>query len=310
MSAQRAQRAQRASMPWSGRVCTNRRATRATMLCLFAMGAFLTAFGPAAFAAKPAAVKAPAAPAAPQPIRFFTADSVVLDGLWYAAGSRAPIVVLAPRRRGVDDELRATAAEFQKRGFHALTFQLRDPAPPSRERDSLRYAVFVSHWVDDLVAALRAARARGDSTTHLYAWGQGLGGSLTVSAAARANGLCDAIAAEDIITTVDRVMRERGTAVIPDAVSLQWRVMQGGDEPFSAAARLNLPVFAILDGPQTQPTDPVFQAFRRNRGRTDRWLRPGVGSPAPIPSSAEVDTLAEWFRRWESFPPAREKGPR
>ena len=265
-------------------------------------------FGATAFAAKTPGKAPPPAP--PQPIRFFTADSVALDGLWYAAGSRAPVVVLAPRRRGVDEEVRATAAEFQKRGFHALTFQLRDPAPASRERDSLRYAVFVSHWVDDMVAALRAARAHGDSTSHLYAWGQGLGGSITISAVARSSGLCDALAAEDVIPSVDRVMRERGTAVIPDAVSLQWRVMQGSDEPFSAAARLNLPVFAILDGPQAQPADPVFQTFRRNRGRTDRWLRPGVGSPPPIPSPAEVDTLAEWFRRWESFPPAREKGPR
>lgn len=261
-----------------------------------------------AFAAKPVPKAPPPAP--PQPIRFFTADSVELGGLWYPAEGRAPIVVLAPRRRGIDDEVRATAAEFQKRGFQALTFQLRDPAPISRERDSLHYAVFTSHWVDDMVAALRAARARGDSTAHLYAWGQSLGGTLTLSAAARANGLCDAIAAEDITATVDRVMRERGTAVIPDAVSLQWRVMQGGDEPFSAAARLNLPVFAILDGAQTQPGDPVFQTFRRNRGRTDRWLRPGVAPPPPIPSAAEVDTLAEWFRRWESFPPARERGSR
>ena len=267
-------------------------------------------FAAVACAAKSSAPKAPPPPAPPQPIRFFTADSVALDGLWYPAGTRAPVLVLAPRRRGVDDELHATATEFQKRGFQALTFQLRDPAPPSRERDSLRYAVLVSHWVDDMVAALRAARVRGDSTAHLYAWGQGLGGSLTIAAAARSSGLCDAIAAEDIIATVDRVMRDRGTAVIPDAVSLQWRVMQGGDEPFSAAARLNLPVFAILDGPQVQPADPVFQTFRRNRGHTDRWLRPGVGSPPPAPSPAEVDTLAEWFRRWDSFPPAREKGPR
>lgn len=289
---------------------TATRATRAAVRALLAGGVFLLAagaFGVALAAKSPA--KAPP-PAPPQPIRFFTADSVALDGLWYAAGTRAPIVVLAPRRRGVDDDVRATAAEFQKRGFHALTFQLRDPAPVSRERDSLHYAVFVSHWVDDMVAALRAARARGDSASHLYAWGQGLGGSITISAAARSIGLCDALAAEDVLPSVDRAMRERGTAVIPDAVNLQWRVMQGADEPFSAAARLNLPVFAILDGPQTQPADPVFQTFRRNRGRTDRWLRPGVGSPPPIPSPAEVDTLAEWFRRWESIPPAHEKGSR
>jgi fermentation-respiration switch protein FrsA (DUF1100 family) len=291
-------------------------AKRATRRRLLAGGILALAFacaGGSAFAARPArpgTAKGRATAAPPRPIRFLTADSVALDGLWYAAGGTSPIVVLAPRHRGIDEEVRATATEFQKRGFDALTFELRDSAALDRERDSLRYAVLVSHWVDDMVAALHAARARGDSTTHLYAWGQGLGGVLTLSAAARQNGLCDAIAAEDIFATADRAMRERGTSVIPDAVQLQWRVMQGGDEPFSAAARLNLPVLAILDGAQARPADPVYQTFRRNRGHTDLWLRPGVASPAPIPSPAEVDTLVAWFRRWEAFPPARTKGAR
>jgi len=262
------------------------------------------ALRPPALAAKPA--PAPPAPAAPVVIHFLTADSVSLAGRWYAAAPRSPVVVLAPRRRGVDAELDAAAAQFQKRGFHALVFELRDPAPENRERDSLRYAVFVSHWVDDLVAAFHAAHARTDSVTHVYGWGQRLGGALVIAAAAREAGLCDAIAAEDFFPNVDWVMRQNGTAVIPDAVRLQYRVIRGGDEPFSAAARLNIPVFAILDGPDAgTPGDILGQALRRNRGHTDRWIRPGVASPAPIPTGAEYDTLATWFRRWEAFPRAR-----
>ncbi len=277
-----------------------RRVAIAVALVTAGLGAAIAMRTPADAAKAP---PVPAPPAAPAPIRFLTADSVSLGGRWYAAPDHAPVLVLAPRRRGPDAEIDTAAAQFQKRGFHVLVFELRDPAPESRERDSLRYAVLVSHWVDDLVAAFHAARARTDSTTHVYGWGQRLGGALVVAAAAREPGLCDAIAAEDFFPNVDWAMRQNGTAVIPDAVKLQYRVLRGADEPFSAAARLNLPVFAVLDGPDAgTPGDLAGQALRRNRGRTDRWIRPGVASPAPIPRGGEYDTLATWFRRWDSFP--------
>ena len=133
MNARRARRAsstssRRSRFPLAKRATVSGPLAAATVLAVLC-------FAAVACAAKSSAPKAPPPPAPPQPIRFFTADSVALDGLWYPAGTRAPVLVLAPRRRGVDDELRATATEFQKRGFQALTFQLRDPAPPSRERD-------------------------------------------------------------------------------------------------------------------------------------------------------------------------------
>jgi len=157
-----------------------------------------------------------------------------------------------------------------------------------------------------MVAALRTARAHGDSGGSVFAWGQGLGGALAVSAAARGPALCDALAVEDMFPSVDIAMRLRGTAVIPDAVRLQAKVLRGRDDPFSAAARLNLPVYAILVGRDAGgPADLTQQTLRRNRSLTDRWLRAGVESPAPSPSGAQVDTLVGWFHRWSAQSPAR-----
>lgn len=259
---------------------------------------------PAASAPPPAKGAAPASFAPPVRVLFPSADSVMLSGEWFASPSKGPSIVLAPRRRGADPDLRQVAAEFQRRGLSVLVFALRDSQPANRETDSLRFAVLTSRWVDDMVGALRTARGRGEGTGHVFAWGQGMGAALAISAAARETGLCDAVAAEDLFPTSDYAMRRNGTAVIPDAVKEQLRVLRGNDEPFSAAARLNLPVYAILNGSGAgRPDDVIQQAFRRNRGRTERWLRPGVESPAPLPGPAQVDTLGKWFKRWVAFPP-------
>lgn len=256
--------------------------------------------------AGPAGAATAAAPPAPVPVEFPASDSVTLHGRWYPVKAKAPSLVLAPRHRGADPELEAVAAEFQKRGFATLVFELRDPAVASREADSLRYVVFAGDWVNDMVGALRFARGHEPGTGHVFAWGSGLGAALAVAATARGHGLCDALAAEDLFPTIDYEMRRNGTAVIPDAVESQRRHTNWLDEPFSAASRLNLPVYAVLVGPGAgTPGDPVQTALRRNRGRTDRWLRPGVGSPAPLPGPAQVDTLGTWFRRWVAFPPAQ-----
>ena len=252
--------------------------------------------------------RAASAPVTPAPIslRFPAADSVMLSGEWFASGANGPSLVVAPRRRGADADLRATAREFQRRGFSVLVFALRDSQPANRETDSLRFAVMTSRWVDDMVGALRTARARHDGTGHVFAWGQGLGAALSIAAAAREHGLCDAVAGEDLFPTTDYAMRRNGTAVIPDAVKSQLKLLRGNDEPFSAAARLNLPVYAILVGSGAgRADDPVQQAFRRNRGRTERWLRPGVASPAPLPGPAQLDTLGAWFKRWVAYPPVK-----
>ena len=254
-------------------------------------------------AASPARHPPPAPPALPAAIQFVTADSVKLAGVWFAGPAKSASIVIAPRRRGREADLLETAAEFQRRGFGALVFSLRDSLPADRERDSLRYVVLASHWVDDMVAALKAVRARVDSTRHVFAWGQGLGGALAIGAAAREIGLCDAVAAEDVFPTADYVMRNNGMAVIPEAVRAQFRALSGGDEPFSAASRLRIPVFGILVGHDAGgPGDAALAALQRTRGPLERWLRPGVVSPAPPPGPAQIDTLANWFRRWTAYP--------
>lgn len=252
----------------------------------------------------PSAVKR--APVPPAEVQFLTGDSARIAGRWYAGVARASTVVLPPRRRGVDTELFGVAAEFQRRGFNVLTFSLRDSAYADPLRDSLRYVVLASRWVDDAVAALRAARARTDSTARVFAWGQGLAAALSVSAAAREITVCDALAAENLFRFADDVMRENGTAVIADAQIMQRRMLMPRDEPFSASARLALPIYAVLTGPKAgTPDDTTLEVLRRNRGRTDRWLRPWLDSSGATPSPADVDSLADWFQRWAAMPRAR-----
>jgi alpha-beta hydrolase superfamily lysophospholipase len=279
-----------------------------------ALAAALTAHAPASAAApaaptrpsETAAATSKAAPAGGVAIRFPAAEGVVLQGEWFAGPPRSPSVVLAPRRRGVEPELRDVALEFQRRGFGALTFSLRDPAPESRESDSLRYAVLLSRWVEDMVGALRAVRLQADSTLPIYAWGQGLGGALVIAASTRAEGLCDAVAVEDVFPSVEIAMRLRGTLAFPEAIALERRLLSMRDDPQSAATRMRVPLFAILVGSGAGgPDDLAQRTLRQGSSRTDRWLRPGIESPAPAPGAAQVDTLARWFRQWGKAPPPR-----
>jgi hypothetical protein len=243
------------------------------------------------------------APAAPQAVTFLTTDSVRIVGRWYPGPPHASAVVLAPRRRGVEEALAEVAAGFQARGFSALTFALRDSAIADATKDPLRWVVLSSRWYDDAAAALLYARGRTDSTSYVFAWGQGLGAALALGGAVRDPKACDGIAVEQLIRFTEEAMRENGTAVIADAEALQHRMLQGADEPFSAATRLFAPAYAILTGvPAGEGGDATFEVLRRHRGRTDRWRRPWITTAGRTPSPADVDTLAAWYRQWTQFP--------
>jgi pimeloyl-ACP methyl ester carboxylesterase len=241
--------------------------------------------------------------AAPVPIQFTAADTVPLTGTWFAGPPHAPTLVLSPRGRRPDPGLDSLAGMFQQRGFNVLTFALRDPAPASAEQDSLRYLLLTSSWVEDVVGALKAARARTDSTSHLFVWGQGMGGVLAIAALARAPGQCEGLAAEQLFRTTDDAMKRNGTFVIPEAIQIRNRHLYPPDEPISAAARLNVPALAVLTGPEAGTSaDVTLQVMMRDRGRVDRWKRPWIDTPGLTPTASDADTISAWFIRWTRFP--------
>jgi len=279
---------------------------------VFAAAAFASLLGALGAAAAPKKATTPAgsggaaARAGGAPIQFTAADTVPLQGTWFAGPAHAPSLVLAPRGRKPDPGLDSMAANFQQRGFNVLTFGLRDPAPESAEKDSLRYLMLASRWVEDVMGAIEAARARTDSTGHLFIWGQGMGAALAVAAVAREPGQCDGLAAEQLYRTTDDAMKLNGTFVIPDAIESRNLHLHPPDEPISAAARLNLPAFAILVGPDGgSPSDPTLQVLSRDRGRVDRWKRPWLEPGARTPTAADADTMGVWFMKWTHFPRAR-----
>src|SRR5262249_14967346 len=157
---------------------------------------------------------------------------VRIEGRWYAGPNGAPAVVLAPRGRGSDDSLAAVALEFQRRGFSALTFRLRDSIVANRERDSLRWVVLSSKWYGDGAAAFGYAREYRDSSSYVFGWGQGLGAAVILAGASRAPKRCDGLLLERLMSYVEDVMRENGTSVIPDAEDRQRRALRPADEPF------------------------------------------------------------------------------
>ena len=242
----------------------------------------------------------------PAAMSFLSPDSTRLTGTWYSGPKGAPVLVLVPRGRRPDPGLDSLALLFQQRGFSAMTFALRDPAPADAEKDSLRYLILASRWVEDVVGALRAARARSDSTMHLFVWGQGMGGVLAVAAIARIPGVCDALAAEQLYRTTDDAMKLNGTFVIPEAIQIRNLHLYPPDEPISAAARLNIPALAVLTGPDAgTPRDLTLQVLSRDRGRVERWKRPWIATTGLTPTPADADTLAAWFTKWTRYPRAR-----
>lgn len=275
-------------------------AAAGALVATSALVAFL-AFTPGT--ARTASRPASGGPEAPVGVTFLTNDSVTIGGTWFSGGKGASAVVLAPRSRGDDAALAGVAKEFQRRGFSALTFVLRDPPAADPQKDSLRWVVLASRWAHDAAAAMRYARAQTDSTSYVFAWGQGLGANLALIGASHAPEACDGIAVEQLLRTTEEVMRENGTQVIADAQEMQMRLLRPGDEPLSAATRLTLPAYAILTAaPAGAGGDPTFEVLRRHRGRTDRWRRPWITAANVTPTPGDVDTLAAWYRTWTATP--------
>lgn len=238
-------------------------------------------------------------------VSFTTTDSVALSGWWFAAPPGAPVVVLAPRGSGTMADLLPVVLAFQARGFAVLTFDYRDfgPGGPGVQ-DSLRAVVFASRWVDDMVAALRYARARGG--THVFAWGQDLGSAVALVAAARGRTLCDAVVVEGLFRYTQLVLRESGTSVLPGVPERQRALVDVVDEPAAAAQRMMVPLLAVIAGRDSvTPPEVTRVVVGHTLSRVDRWELPEAGHQGIENTPGYYDRVSKWLKRWTAFPPGK-----
>jgi uncharacterized protein len=237
-------------------------------------------------------------------VTFPAADSAEVHGWWFDGGAKAPVLVLAAHGSGTMADVLPSVQQFLARGFAVLTFDYRGfgPGAGPEAADTLRYIVFQSQWVDDMVGALRYARRRGGS--HVFGWGQDLGSAVTLAAAARNRTLCDAIAVEGLFRTSQDVLAANGTGMMNDVVVRHRILVAGGDEPFSAAGRLNVPAFVVLGGKDdVTPVATTRTIFARCHMRRDLWLVPEGGHAGLERTPGYYDRVAQWLKQWLVIPP-------
>lgn len=236
-------------------------------------------------------------------VSFAAPDSVRRDGWWFAAPDSGPVIVLAPRGTGTMADLLPAVAALQSRGFAVLTFDYRGFGPGSQPGDTLSQVVYASQWVDDMAGALRFARAKAGRRTHVYAWGQDMGSDVAVAAAARDRRLCDAVAVEGLFRTSQEELRAEGLSGFPEVTERHRRLVGQGDEPQSAAARLQVPLLVVLAG-RDSLTPPAItkQVAARDLVRWDALTLPEARHAGAEQTPGYFDKLAEWFRQWAAFP--------
>jgi alpha-beta hydrolase superfamily lysophospholipase len=237
-------------------------------------------------------------------VSFLSADSSQVTGWWFDGPKDAPVIVVAPRGSGTMADLLPAVKEWLGRGFGALTFDYRGFGPASSEaaRDSLRHVFLSSRWVDEMLGALRYARARGGR--HVFAWGQDVGSAVALAGAARERQSCDAVAVEGVFRTSQEFLRLNGTATMNDVVVWHRRNVRGEDEPLSAAARLQVPLFIVLAGRDSVTSVAISrQVAARAPIRSDTWVIPDAGHAGAETTPGYYDRLAAWFKQWTAFPP-------
>jgi pimeloyl-ACP methyl ester carboxylesterase len=237
-------------------------------------------------------------------VSFQAADSVAVRGWWLPGPAKAPVVVVAARGSGTMADMLPAAQQLLARGFSVLTFDYRGfgPGGSAAAADSLRYILLDSKWVGEMLGALRYARTRGGG--HVFAWGQDLGSAVALAAAARERASCDAVAVEGLFRTTQDAIRANGTSVLHDVEVRHRRLVDGRDEPFSAAARLRCPLFAVLAGKdEVTPVDATRVVLRRVAGRADVWDLPGAGHAGAEDTPGYFDRLARGFKQWTIYPP-------
>jgi alpha-beta hydrolase superfamily lysophospholipase len=232
-------------------------------------------------------------------VTFPAADSATVRGWWFPGAESAPAVVVAPRGSGTMADLLPAVQQFLARGFAVLTFDYRGfgPGTTPEAADSLRYIVFNSQWVDDMLGALRYARARG--SRRVFAWGQDLGSAVAFSGAARDRRSCDALAVEGLFRSSQDVLFANGTSILHEVVVRHRRLVQGRDEPFSAAARLTVPLLVVLAG-KDEVTPAATTKLVAGRALTFKRFQelPEAAHAGAEGTPGYFDMVTEWFQRW------------
>ncbi len=238
-------------------------------------------------------------------VTFPASDSLPVSGWWLAGPEGAPAVVIAGRGAGTMADRLPAAREFLTRGFAVLTFDYRGfgPGHDPATADSLHTIAFASVWVHDMLGALRYARSRAGSGHHVFAWGQDLGGAVAVAAAARERKSCDAVATEGLFRTAQEHLRVLGTSTIPRVAERHGALVQGGDNPSSACARLMVPLFTVLAGKDDITPPAVTRAVAaRCLIRWDPWDVPEAKHEGAEKTPGYFDRIAAWFKQWTAFP--------
>jgi alpha-beta hydrolase superfamily lysophospholipase len=282
------------------------RSRRAALALAIAAGLALGAC-PAAWAVEPG-IEHAVTPASlgleAEDVSFPARDSTTVSGWWLQGAKAAPVVVIASRGTGTMGDMLPAAQQFLARGFSVLTFDYRGFGPGSSAEavDSLRYIIFDSRWVDDLMGALRYARARGGS--HVFAWGQDLGSAVVIAAVGRRKGVCDAVAVEGLFRTSQEALNANGTAVIREVVVRHRRLVQTRDEPISAGTRMGTPLLVVLAGKdEVTPPAATKTIFEQSRAPMETWEIPGAAHLGAEKTPGYFDRVAGWFKRWTAFPP-------
>jgi uncharacterized protein len=238
-------------------------------------------------------------------ITFTTADSATISGWWFPGVKGAPVIVVASRGTGTMGDLLPCVQQLMARRYHVLTFDYRGFGPGASPEtvDDLRYVVFDSRWVEDLVGALRYARTRAGG--RVFAWGQDLGSAVALAAAARTRGTCDAVAVEGLFRSAEEVLNANGTSAMQDVVVRHRMQVEGRDEPFSAAARLRVPLFVVLaEKDDVTPPAVTREICARVRTGVAYYAIPGAKHLGAEKTPGYFDRLTQWFKLYGAVPPA------
>jgi alpha-beta hydrolase superfamily lysophospholipase len=246
--------------------------------------------------------------AAPTPAGANPPEAVTIDvgagarvaGEWFAGSVDTLVVVVAPRAPA-RDPARAEAAEaFRAAGFSVLTFDYRDvDSKTGTLPDSVRFVVYASRWVDDMVGALRFARERTGPRGRVFAWGQETGSNVAIAAAGRSEGLADAVVVEGLFRNVGEHLDLLGTGVMPEIVQQHRRLVLDKDQPATAMSRYAGPVFVVMAGRDSvTPVMTTKDVYRGRRALTEIFSLPEAGHGDAAKEPGYYRTVANWLRKW------------